>query len=159
MPGWLRNILLIIVLIGIVIASFWVSFLIGQRMLTPTKKLPTKYMIPEEAPIIPPSLTLEVETVSKKPATVSRKVQTTKPNEVKVGVGGPWVIQVGAFSRSANAAALVKQLKAKGFIARYVKVGTLFRVYAGGFMTAAEAKQYQSRLLSSGFEGILRRDD
>ena len=158
MPGWLRNILLIIVLIGIVIASFWVSFLIGQRMLTPTKKLPTKYLVPEEAPAIPPSITLEVETVSKKPATVSKKARAEKP-AVKAEMGGPWVIQVGAFSRSANAATLVKQLKAKGFIARYVKIGALFRVYAGGFPTAAEAKQYQSRLLSAGFEGILRRDD
>lgn len=166
MPGWLRNILLIIVLIGIVIASFWVSFLIGQRMLTPTKKLPTKYLTPEEAPAIPPSITLEVETVSKKPAAVSKKARALKPKAaveekpaVKAEAGGAWVIQVGAFSRSANAAALVKQLKAKGFIARYVKVGALFRVYAGGFNTAAEAKQYQSRLLSAGFEGILRRDD
>ncbi|MBI5699498.1 SPOR domain-containing protein [Candidatus Saganbacteria bacterium] len=165
MPGWLRNILLIILLIGIVIASFWVSFLIGQKMLTPTKKLPTKYMIPEEAPTIPPSITLEVETVGKK-IKPAKRAMGTRPRakvmaepKVETTLGGAWVVQIGAFSKSANAAILVKQLKAKGFSARQTKVGALFRVYAGGFSTAAEAKQYQSRLLGAGFEGIVRRDD
>ncbi|MFA4905311.1 MAG: SPOR domain-containing protein [Candidatus Margulisiibacteriota bacterium] len=163
MPGWLRNILLIILLIGIVMASFWVSFLIGQKMLTPTKKLPTKYLIPEEAPAIPPSITLEVETVGKKikPAIAKKKPRAEVEERVKVevGVGGPWVVQVGAFKRSINADALVKQLKAKGFTARKTMAGGLWRVNAGGFNTAAEAKSYQSRLLSAGFEGIVRRDD
>lgn len=157
MPDWLRNILLIILLIGIVIASFWVSFLIGQKMLTPTKKLPTKYMIPEEAPLISPSITLEVETVGKKskPTTKKSRIEVRE----KVEEGGPWVVQVGAFSKSANAMVLVKKIKSKGFSARQAKVGSLWRVYAGGFQTAAEAKEYQSRLLSAGFEGIVRRDD
>lgn len=159
MPGWLRNILLIILLIGIVIASFWVSFLIGQKMLTPTKKLPTKYMIPEEAPAIPSSITLEVETVGKKVRRAPPKVKVEAAPRVEAAMGGPWVVQVGAFSKSANAAVLVKQIKAKGFTARQSKVGSLWRVYAGGFKTAAEAKEYQSRLLGAGFEGIVRRDD
>lgn len=167
MPGWLRNILLIIVLIGIVAASFWVSFLIGQKLLTPVKKLPTKYLIPEEPPLIPSSITLEVETVGKKvkPAkakktVISRpKVRVEMEPKAEAEASGPWVIQVGAFSKSANAALLVKQIKAKGFAARQAKVGAWWRVYAGGFKTAAEAKEYQSRLLSTGFEGILRRDD
>lgn len=156
MPGWLKNILLIIVLIGIVIASFWVSFLIGQKLLTPTKKLPTKYLIPEEPPLIPPSITLEVETAGKKQVISRPRTEEKVKEKVR---GGPWVVQVGAFSKLANAAALVKQLKAKGFTARRVKVGLWWRVYAGGFATAAEAKIYKSRLLSAGFEGILRRDD
>lgn len=165
MPGWLRNILLIILLIGIVVLSFWVSFLIGQKMLTPVRKLPTKYLIPEEAPVIPSSITLEVETVGKKAKSAKRmvisrpRVKVEAEPKVEAATGGVWVVQVGAFSKSANAAVLVKQLKAKGFSARQTKVGALFRVYAGGFLTAAEAKQYQSRLLGAGFEGIVRRDD
>ncbi len=62
MFNWLRNLLLIVVLIAIIVLSFWISFMIGKRMLTPVKKLPTSYMLTEESrSILPPEITLEVE--------------------------------------------------------------------------------------------------
>jgi len=165
MPNWLKNILLSIILLGVIVLSFWISFLIGKQMLIPVKKIPTGYLITGEAtlppPLTPEKIDLEVETVKSappaesktaKPAYTKRTVQKTEPAE------SVYYIQAGLFSSKANAQKLVSDLKAKGYEASLKRAGKFYKVTAGEGLTLAEAKSLSAQIKASGFEAIVRRN-
>ena len=194
---WLRNLALVVALIAVIVLSFWISFLIGKKMLVPVKKLPTQYLITDEARLeLPPEISLEVEGltfesgvfVAKKPAIrpgwakqkkvapvmkktferkalkkqVQKRTEVTKKTEIvksEPAVKGAYTVQIGSFSRRANAQALVSQLKKKGFTGQLIVSGKWFRVCSGSFADSAQARAYMSKLGASGFEGIIRREN
>jgi cell division protein FtsN len=54
MPNWIKNILMTLLLVALVVSSFWISFSIGKKMLTPVRKLPSAYLVtPEATPGLP----------------------------------------------------------------------------------------------------------
>jgi cell division septation protein DedD len=165
MPNWLKNILLSIMLLGVIVLSFWISFLIGKQMLIPVKKIPTGYLITGEAtlppPLSPEKISLEVETVKTAPLSESK---TTKPAYTKTTVKKAepteeiYYIQSGLFSSKANAQKLVSDLKAKGYEASFKKAGKFYKVTAGEGLTLSEAKSQAAQIKASGFEAIVRRN-
>ena len=40
--GFIKSLLLFVLLIGIIVSSFWVSFLLGKRILVPVKQIPER---------------------------------------------------------------------------------------------------------------------
>ncbi|MFA4967227.1 MAG: SPOR domain-containing protein [Candidatus Margulisiibacteriota bacterium] len=175
---WFRNLALVAALIAVIVLSFWISFLIGKRMLVPVKKIPTQYLITDEAKLeLPPEITLEVEGltfesgafVSKKPPllkkhavekTTLRKHKRAAPVvEIKKAAIGAYTVQVGSFSHRKNAQALVAGLKQKGFTGTIIVSGKWFKVCSGNFEDKEQAVQYLEKLGASGFEGIVRRDN
>jgi hypothetical protein len=165
----IRSLALIIALIAVIILSFWISFLIGNKMLVPIKKIPTQYLITDEAKLeLPPEISLEVEgltfesgaLVAKKPA-VKKEIPARKQivRGKPVSAKGAYTVQLGSFSRRANAEALINDLKKKGFVGRLIISGKWFRVDSGSFNSLAPAHSQQKKLSAAGFAGIVRRDD
>jgi len=182
---WLRNLALVVALIAVIVLSFWISFLIGKKMLVPVKKLPTQYLITDEARLeLPPEISLEVEGltfesgvfVAKKPAqqkkvvpvikkTFERKAlkkqvyKKTEGIKIEPAIKGEYTVQVGSFSRRVNAQALISQLKKKGFAGQIIVSGKWYRVCSGSFKDSAQARSHMNKLSVSGFEGIIRREN
>ena len=171
----------VVILVVVIVLSFWISFLIGKKMLIPVKKIPTQYLLTEEArPLIPPEITLEVEgltfeavpqhekkSVEKKtilrPITFKKTVEKKKIAEkkyaaVKVATGA-YTVQLGAFSQYKNAQAVSKKLTEIGYAADIKSSGRLYRVCSGSFDDLAEARSYLNKITAAGFEGIVRRND
>lgn len=65
------------------------------------------------------------------------------------------VVQVGAFGEPATAAALVRELKGKGFPAYTEKAGAVTRVRVGPFASRAEAEKAAERLLAAGRKAVV----
>lgn len=182
---WLRNLALVVALIAVIVLSFWISFMIGKRMLVPVKKLPMQYLITDEAKLeLPPEISLEVEgltfesgtLVAKKPVRQKKTVpvlkktferkelkkqahKKTETMRTETAVKGAYTVQAGSFSRRANAQALVSQLIKKGFTGRIIVSGKWYRVCSGSFADSAQARAYVNKLSASGFEGIIRREN
>lgn len=60
-------------------------------------------------------------------------------------------VQIGAFSKKANAAALEKKVKAAGFDTFVTKEGTLYKVQVGAFSVKANAEAMQKKLSAAGY--------
>ncbi|HTY12702.1 MAG TPA: SPOR domain-containing protein [Candidatus Omnitrophota bacterium] len=153
MWNWLRNLLLIVVLIAIIILSFWISFMIGRRMLSPAKKLPTAYLLTEEAKsVLPPEITLEVEglTFETAPAERSHKaVKTVKPAPAKVAAAPKKVGKKRPVSHKAVSAAPVKTPA--------VSASGKYAVQAGAFSRQSNAQALEKELKAKGFSASVRK--
>lgn len=166
MMGWLRNLFIIIILIAVIVLSFWISFLIGKRMLIPAKKIPTGYLITEEArPQFPPEISLEVQGLTVEEAIDTPEVAEApkiivKPkteNKQVPAAKGKYTVQLGVFSKYNNAQTLLKELSNKGFSAEIKSSNRFYRVVAGRFSVLSAAGAHLKKLKSSGYEGIIRR--
>lgn len=60
-------------------------------------------------------------------------------------------VQTGAFSKKANADAMLAQVKAKGFDTYMVKVGKLYKIQVGAFAQKSNAIAMTSKLKAAGF--------
>lgn len=60
-------------------------------------------------------------------------------------------VQTGAFSKKANADAMLAQVKAKGFDTYMVKVGKLYKIQVGAFAQKSNAIAMASKLKAAGF--------
>lgn len=60
-------------------------------------------------------------------------------------------VQIGAFSKKANAAALEKKVKAAGFETYVVNVGGLYKVQVGAFSVKANAEAMKKKLAAAGY--------
>ena len=155
---FLKNIFVGLLLIGIVIGSFWVSFLIGKRVLLPVKPLATV-----ELPPIEESIPLEEETEA---LTVLVTPEESSAPEVSVKVVEPkpeplekiryYKVQAGLFEAQAEAQALVDKLKEKGFTSFVRKMSdSAWRVQAGAFRTKDRAQVLVDQLKAKGFESVI----
>ena len=154
--------------------SFSVSFMIGKRILVPTKKIPTKsFLIEKELEKSPLSeeISIEVETTAREMDKLASKYLAEEKIEEKIEVPAPkepvvkesnkrvtsfgeYYVQVGAYSYHSNALNFKKELEGKGFSASVVKKGKYYRVYAGSFSTMSQAKAQVAKLKSAGYESF-----
>lgn len=168
--GFIRSLLLFVLLIGIIVSSFWVSFLLGKRILVPVKKIPERrfeVVAPESRPT-PAALQRleevmleeeekiaveEVEAAQAEPA----KVAEPKPAEGKPSSGTKhyFKVQAGVFSSKSNALALERKLNASGFATYTKKVTNGWRVQVGAFYKKSHAQHLQSSLSAKGFESTI----
>jgi len=145
-------------------------------MIVPAKKIPTQYLLTEEArPLFPPEITLEVQGVTLeeiKPVekkTILRPLITEKQVEMKKAIAkrtklvkaaaGVYTVQLGAFSHRKNALALAGELKGKDFPANVKSSGRWYKVFSGSFKELAGARAYLNKITAAGYEGIVRSYD
>jgi len=164
-----KNILVFLILAGVVVASFWISFQLGKRIIFPVKKLPERIevAIPEPPPSIQALQKLqeimsaevgsaEAKKEEKKVAVVPKKVVkkvVAKPAAKAVITGkGYYKVQAGLFSQKTKALALADQVKTKGFDVCLKKVSSGWRVQVGAFRTKSSAAKLISSLNKKGFK-------
>ena len=160
---FLKNIFVGILLIGIVVGSFWVSFLIGKRVLVPVKQLETRTLPPiEEAkPIQEEDLSAyaTVETNAQTQEEYAKRIEpktdikTAPPEPMKYQIVHDkyYKVEVGLFTTKAEADALVASLKTKGISSFIKKVSSSgFRVQAGAYKTKEKAQQQVNELKTKG---------
>lgn len=159
---WLKNVFVFLVLIGVVVASFWISFQLGKRILTPANKLPPPRIdvaIPEPPPSIMAMQKLQeiisseakaevrVPKVEKRAARVRRA-----PVTVSSGESHYYKIEAGLYGVDSQAKELADQVKAAGFDVFVKKVNSSWRVQAGAFKTRDEATAVSEELFKKGFK-------
>ena len=168
---FIKNIFVGLLLVGIVVGSFWVSFLIGKKVLVPPiKNLPT-FEIPapkaisrsdiekatpvNEEPVIQEREIKGTEVKAKLPKPIAVK-SASKPAAIKTPVAQSkgikyYKVIVGTFKAADEANALVKSLKGKGFQSYVKKLSGLYRVQAGAFDTKDKANPLVVKLKGKGF--------
>jgi len=161
-----KNFLVFLILAGVVVASFWISFQLGKRVLFPTKKIPERIevAIPEPPPSIKALQKLrevmsaevssaEAKKEEKKVAVAPKKVKQKAAAAKAVKTGkGYYKVQAGLFAQKAKAQTLANQVKAKGFDVCLKKVGSGWRVQVGAFKTKSAAAKLSGTLSSKGFK-------
>jgi cell division protein FtsN len=186
--GWIKNIFLVIILVVVIVASFYVSFTVGKKMLSPESGAPVRnFVVPETMPALPPRVTLEAPAVTiitkeaRKPPV--KKVPTVEASPVmrkiiKKVITRPvtrvpaakstrsarkakefYTIQLGAFSHIKNAENFQEEVVKKGFAEAEVYVGNLNRVVYGKYYSLEEAKTYLVEFRKAGFEAFIKKDD
>jgi cell division protein FtsN len=171
--GWLRGFFIFIALVLVVLASFWISFQLGKKILSPAKKF-AEEKIKAEIPEPPPS----IKSLQKLGITVSGeakkhleralgKVARAKPESirerkrtriVKPAVAGKqyyYKIQAGVFADRSEAQELAEKMKAAGISVFVRKVKAGWRVQAGAYNTRAAAAKMQSGLKQKGFDATI----
>lgn len=163
MPGWLKNIFLIILLIAVVIGSFWISFMMGKQILVPVKKLPGTELVTGEAtlppPLTPAKLKFEIQGEKKaKPKTTrTLRLRPASCAPKRVERGGDYFVQVGVFAIKDNADKVISVLTEKGIAARQI-VGKYHVVIAGSDLSLKSARQLEEKIKSLGLEAVIRRN-
>jgi cell division septation protein DedD len=170
----LKNLVIFLLLAGIVLASFWVSYQLGRRILLPVKKFPEKEieaLIPEppasikalqeamssevktqvlkeeiKVPLPPP----RKATMVAKP-TIPRKSSKVSPAKPRSGVHY-YKVQVALDPDKEKAQSLAEQLKKSGFDIYLKKEARGWRVQAGAFRSQAEAEALRRKVLEKGFQ-------
>lgn len=165
--GWGRGLFIAIVMILVVVGSFWASFLIGKSMLTPVKSLSTEGTLPleEVAPILLPEIVPQegivpekIEIPIKKEAPVVGKKTGVK---VKSARGGPlaskwYKVQAGAFKDRESALELEKQLKLQGYPTHVYRKAGLWEIQVGAFKAEWRAKKLVGELQDKGFKASIK---
>lgn len=80
---------------------------------------------------------------------LNTSTETEKPTTDDSGV--LYRVQTGAFSKKANADAMLAQVKAKGFDTYMVKSGGLYKIQVGAFSKKSNAIAMASKLKAAGF--------
>jgi cell division protein FtsN len=163
----IKNILIFVVLLGIVLASFIISFQLGKKILSPTKKAPEK--ITAAIPETPPSLKslqklqaimsaesagpAEVKPAAKAASKKHKKTCRRRAVAGKRAVRGSYYkIQAGLFADKAQAEALSEKMTASGISVFIRKVGGSWRVQAGAYKTKDMADKQKAVVDSKGFK-------
>jgi len=158
---FIKNVFLGLLLVGIVIGSFWVSFLIGKKVLVPpVKNLPTmeipapkaisqadieKAEPVKEEPVMEKEITaapVKAPVVKKKPITVTLK--QAKPGQL-------YKVTMGSYKTMSDAQKVTASLKHNGFVSFIKKVGVYYRVQVGAFDTKEKASPLVARLKAKGY--------
>jgi cell division septation protein DedD len=159
--AFLKHFLVFVLLIGVIVASFWVSFLLGKKMLLPARRTPRQKIevaIPEPPPSIAKLQRLEeVPKISPKP---DKKISLEKSTAKKAQVQKYWRVQAGVFKSKDNALSLSEKLKAAGFQSclkqvRLKSLGLVYRVQVGIYTSRTKARELQKKLIQKGFEAAI----
>ena len=161
----LKNVLIALVLIGVVAASFLVSFQLGKKILVPVKKVG---QITAAIPATPASIkslqklqtimSAEAAAKGKGPAKFSPKPAKCPPPAGRAfarrAASGHYYykVQAGLFRRKADAAALADKLKAAGIDVFIRRTGGRWRVQAGAYKTRNLAAAMRSTLNKLGHQ-------
>jgi cell division septation protein DedD len=161
---FIKSLFVFLLLVGIVVGSFWVSFLLGKKVLLPVRQLevkdiaPIEETLPESAgPIEPEKLKIAVPTstvVEEEELEPAAKV--VKPTTLPLEQNKYYKVQAGLFKTKADASALVDRLKLSGFTAfiRKLPDGS-FKVQAGAFRARSQAQAIVNQLSVKRFESII----
>ncbi|MFC1540511.1 SPOR domain-containing protein [Candidatus Margulisiibacteriota bacterium] len=169
---FLKHSFLLVLLIGVIVSSFWVSFNLGKRLLVPVRKLPQRNIeiaLPEPPAVIAALEEFEEVTVVAEEdlSPLVKVVETPKAAQPKpepkptvsrtVAPSGAkyYKVQAGVFSDKANAFSQAQKLKASGFETFIRKVSQGWRVQAGAYFSKQWALNLQSSLKAKGFESVL----
>ena len=148
-----RNLLIFLLLAGVIAASFWLSFLLGRRILAPVKKMPQEKIemaIPEPPESIAGLQAIEeVEAVIEKPKPAPQKKSYPRTS------GRYYKVQAGYFNVKSNAYNLAKKLRLSGFETYIKKIGRGWRVQVGAFRGKTRAQNLKSALRAKGFEAAI----
>jgi cell division protein FtsN len=162
----IKNLILSLLLIALIVGSFWLSYHIGKRFLFPAKRIPEpkiEIAIPEPpAPPVPAVETKKevqkVEEAAKKPVEtkVTKVAKTTKAADASMPAGKHYYkVQAGFFTNKSNALSLIKKLTTQGFSTYLNKLSKGWRVQVGAFKTKSQALSLQRSLGTKGFESTI----
>ena len=163
---FLKSVLTFLLLVVIVIASFWVSFQLGKKILMPVKKTPEQQIvvaIPEPPPSIQALQKLQEamsKEATKKVATVSPRKLPSRHRDVcpvqrRLAGKHYYKVQAGWFLEEGNANGLATKLKESGFEVYIKKVGRGWRVQVGAYKTKPSAEVLRKRLKEKGFDSTI----
>lgn len=76
----------------------------------------------------------------------------TKPDDKPVQPKTLYKVQVGAFTKKANADAFAKDVKAKGFDCFVTKIGRYYKVQVGAFAKYENAEAMQKKAIAAGYK-------
>ena len=179
----LKSLLFAFVLVFLVIGSFWVSFLIGKRILVPSKSLPKVEIVENEVVPVPaapkisapapkaevieyPNLNAGVE-VKKPAAVVKKKIivpvaaekKETVPDRPLAAEDAYYKVEAGLFTSKAGAIEKMKELEEQGFEVFAKETGAEgWRVQAGAFKTREKAEKVIADLKAKGFSGKIIKE-
>ena len=167
--GWLKNIFVALLLVGIVVGSFWISFLIGKRVLTPVKPLRSEKVTPIKEPdtaLVVEEIVIEEEPIAPKPRPQPEPMPTPEPSTKSTEVKEPvpavpsvtryYKVRVGSFTASAAAADTEKKLKAAGYPTYVKKVSAgKWSIQVGAFAKKSQADSLVGQLKKKGFESTV----
>ncbi len=161
--SWMKGLLTFLILVIVVVVSFWISFQLGKNILMPAKRISEKKI---EAPIPEPPesiralqklqavMSAEAKKKMKAPAkkAVRRKIC---PVRLKPAGRHYYKVQAGWFADKAKADELAGKLKESGFEVFLKKVGGGWRVQAGAYNTRSTAEALRRKLKEKGFDSSL----
>jgi len=150
---FIKNIFVGLLLVGIVVGSFWISFLIGKKVLVPPiKNLPTFEIT---APKAISKADIEKATpVNEEPAIQEREI---KGADVRSKLPKPIsVIKVQSPAKPAAVKATSKQAAIKTPVARSTGI-KYYKVIVGTFKTAIEANAQVKSLKEKGFQSYVKK--
>lgn len=170
--SWLKGLLTFLVLVAVVVASFWVSFRLGKSILMPVKKTPERKIeaaIPEAPASIKALQRLqEAMSAEARKKEAKKLARAAKPQlravrkplcrvqKRKVAAGkGYYKVQAGWFADKEKAAELASRLKDSGFEVYQRKISGGWRVQAGAYKTKSTAEALRKKLKDKGFDSSL----
>ena len=86
---------------------------------------------------------------------LASKVTIKLGGNTSASTGTLYRVQTGAFSKKANADAMEKKLKAKGFDTYMVQSGGLYKVQVGAYSVRANAEAMMKKVKSAGFDAFI----
>ncbi|MFA5114305.1 MAG: SPOR domain-containing protein [Candidatus Margulisiibacteriota bacterium] len=171
LAGLLKNALTFLLLLLVVLASFWVSFQLGRRILMPVKKMPGPPKIAAPVPETPDSIkalqrlqaavsaearkktTGKAKPPAKKTTVACRPARAVKPVPARSTAGqGYYKVQAGWFVDKALAGDLAERVRAAGCDVFVRKANGGWRVQAGAFRLKKQAEALRQQLITKGFK-------
>ena len=86
---------------------------------------------------------------------LASKVTAKLGGNTSANTGTLYRVQTGAFSKKANADAMEKKLKAKGFDTYMVQSGGLYKVQVGAYSIMANAETMMEKVKAAGFDAFI----
>ncbi|MBU1616938.1 MAG: SPOR domain-containing protein [Candidatus Margulisbacteria bacterium] len=162
--GWLRSLLVFIVLVALIAGSFLISFQLGKKILFSVKKpmRESKTMVLEPPPSYEALVKLEKalragskEKPAVKKKSVKRYRRTAYRSTRSVAArrsGTYYKVQIGPFRSLTEAKYHLELVKKRGFDAFLKKYGSYWKIQAGAYKSLKTAKQQQQLLLKKEFK-------
>lgn len=161
--AFLKRLFVFFLLLAVIAASFWVSFIFGKRILMPVKKTAQSRIvapIPEPPPSIAGLQKIEdvpAEPVVKvKKSTAVKEVKKPRVAKKKYYPHTYYKVQAGVFKHKGNALTLANKLNKQGLSTYIKKIKKgYYRVQVGAFKTKGRALALQKEIKKKGFESII----
>ncbi len=152
----IKYLFIFVLMVGVIFASFWVSFGLGKKILISRSKPEIALSTEESREPEKIVAKAENEKVEVKSATTTVLKPKPKPKPAVVSERGKFYkVQAGVFSVKSGALNLSKRLKESGFDTYIKKISTGWRVQVGAFKTISRARSLQSSLSAKGFDSVL----
>jgi hypothetical protein len=158
LASFLKNLFIFLLLGGVIVGSFWISFNVGRNLLVPAvKPAEEKVETALKEPAVTEATKATKETTAKKATSkpaVAKKT-TSKPRTTSSVKRKYFKVQAGVFKNKTNAVNLAKKISESGFGTYIKKLSTGWRVQAGAFIKKTRAQNMQRLLMNKGFKSVL----